>query len=181
MEKLTLNNYTEPKPKYFKRLVWLIINRTIFRCFIGKKMFFLRTSLLKLFGADMPFRVMIYPSCKIHAPWNLRIGKYACIGPNTEIYNKAFIDIGANTVISQGAFLCSASHDISKKLLPLVSQPITIADQAWIAADTFIGPGVTVGQGAVVGARSAVFKDVEAWVVVGGNPAKFIKKREIEA
>ncbi|MDR2683898.1 MAG: putative colanic acid biosynthesis acetyltransferase, partial [Prevotellaceae bacterium] len=81
---------------------------------------------------------------------------------------------------SQRAFLCTASHDITKPDMPLITAPIIIEDQAWIAADAFIGMGVTIGQGAVVGARAAVFKDVEPWTVVGGNPAKFIKKREIK-
>ncbi|HNY79416.1 MAG TPA: hypothetical protein PLX34_15565 [Sedimentisphaerales bacterium] len=64
--------------------------------------------------------------------------------------------------------------------MPQTFAPVEIADQVWIAADAFIGPGVTVGQGAVVGARASVFKDVEPWTVVGGNPAKFIKKRELK-
>ena len=82
--------------------------------------------------------------------------------------------------ISQGAYLCTASHDIMDKNNPLITAPIHINSFAWIASDAFIGMGVTVGEGAVVGARAAVFKDVEPWTVVGGNPAKFIKKRIIQ-
>ena len=82
--------------------------------------------------------------------------------------------------MSQGAYLCTASHDISDSLNPLVTAPIIIEDQAWVAADAFVSMGVTVGQGAVIGARACVFKDVEPWTVVGGNPAKFIKRREIK-
>ena len=82
--------------------------------------------------------------------------------------------------MSQGAYLCTASHDISDSLNPLVTAPIIVKDQAWIATDAFVGMGVTVGQGAVIGARACVFKDVEPWTVVGGNPAKFIKRREIK-
>lgn len=87
---------------------------------------------------------------------------------------------GANTTVSQGAYLCTASHDITNPLNPLITAPIVIEDQAWIAAGAFVGMGVEIGQGAVVGARATVFKDVEAWTVVGGNPAKFIKKRIIK-
>ena len=106
--------------------------------------------------------------------------RYACLASNVDCYNVAPIHIGANTTISQGAYLCTASHDISNPLNPLIIAPITIEDQAWVAADAFISMGVTVGQGAVIGARAAVFKNVEPWTVVGGNPAKFLKKRIIK-
>ena len=88
--------------------------------------------------------------------------------------------MGDNTTISQGAFICPGSHDISDSLNPMISKPIVIEDQVWIAVDAFIGYGVHIGQGAVVGARAVVFKDVEPWTVVGGNPARIIKKRVID-
>lgn len=102
------------------------------------------------------------------------------MGPEVNCYNAALVKVGAHTTVSQGAYLCTATHDISDPLHHLYSQPIVIENQAWIASEAFIGPGVTVKQGAVVGARAAVFKDVEPWTVVGGNPAKFIKKRELK-
>ena len=95
------------------------------------------------------------------------------------IYNKAKISIGNNSVVSQNVYLCTASHDITSSLHPLITAPIIVEDQVWIAADAFIGMGVTVSEGAVVGARAAVFKDVAPWTVVGGNPARFIKQRLI--
>lgn len=112
-------------------------------------------------------------------PWNLEMDEYACLAPQVDCYNAAKIIIGAHTTISQKAYLCAATHDIYKSHYPLITSPIIINDQAWVAADAFIGPGVTIGEGAVVGARASVFKDVEPWTVVGGNPAKFIKKRII--
>ena len=96
---------------------------------------------------------------------------------DVDCYNVDMVRIGANAIVSQGAYLCTASHDITNPQIPLITAPIIIEDQAWVAADAFVGMGVTVGQGAVVGARAVVFKDVEPWTVVGGNPAKFIKKR----
>ena len=83
-------------------------------------------------------------------------------------------------VVSQGAYLCAASHDITNPLNPLITAPIHIGSFAWIAAEAFVNMGITIGEGAVVGARAAVFKDVDPWTVVGGNPAKFIKKRIIK-
>lgn len=107
------------------------------------------------------------------------MGKYSCIGGQVKLYNKDMIVIDDNVVVSQGAYLCTASHDITSPAHDLITSPIHLCDRSWVAADAFIGMGVTIGKGAVVGARAAVFKDVETWSVVGGNPAKFIKKRVI--
>jgi len=94
-----------------------------------------------------------------------------------DCYSVAPIRIGAHAVVSQYSYLCSASHDYELPDFPLVTGPIVVAEGAWVAADAFVGMGVTIGAGAVVGARASVFKDVEPWTVVGGNPARFIKKR----
>lgn len=136
--------------------------------------------LLRLFGAKIHPTAVVYSSAKIYYPANLIMEAYSCLASNVDCYNVDIIHIGANTTISQGAFLCTASHDITNPLNPLITAPIIIEDQAWVATDAFVGMGVTVGQGAVVGARTVVFKDVEPWTVVGGNPAKFIKKRIIK-
>jgi putative colanic acid biosynthesis acetyltransferase WcaF len=176
---MDLSHYTEPKPRHLKRIIWYFVNATLFRCLIGIPLRYPRNILLRLFGAKIPLKSLVYPSCKIWAPWNLEIGEYSCIGPNTELYNKAPIVIKNNCVISQGTHIYTASHDYTNTCHPLITNPIIIEDQVWIAADVFIGMGVTIGEGAVVGARACVFKDVEPWIVVGGNPAKFIKKREI--
>lgn len=177
---MDLSHYKEPKPNNFKRIVWTIVNATVFRCVMGTKLRYVRNFVLRLFGAKIPLASLVYPSCKIWAPWNLEMGKNSCIGPNTQIYNKAKIVIGDNAVISQGTYLCTASHDITDPRHSLVTAPIIIGDKAWVASNTFVGMGVTIGEGAVVGATASVYKDVEPWTVVGGNPAKFIKKRVIK-
>lgn len=176
---MNLNSYKEAKPNFIRRIFWFIVNRSVFRILCTRIFSQFRILLLKIFGADIEWGIEIYSSVDIFAPWNLSIGKYSCIGPNTTIYNKAPIVIGENCVISQGAYLCTASHDISKKSHDLITKPIIIKNRAWVAAEAFVGMGVTIGEGAVVGARAAVFKDVEPWTVVGGNPAKVIKKRVI--
>lgn len=136
--------------------------------------------LLRLFGAQIDATAIVYSTAKIYYPANLVMASYSCLASSVDCYNVALVKIGANTTVSQGAYLCTASHDICDPLNHLITAPIVIEDQAWVAADAFIGMGVTVGEGAVVGARAAVFKDVEPWTVVGGNPAKFIKKRVIK-
>jgi len=136
--------------------------------------------LLRLFGAKMGKNSNVYSSAKVYYPANLTMGDNTCLASDVDCYNVAPIIIENNVTVSQGAFLCTASHDIEKALHPLVTSPIVLKDQSWIGARAYIGMGVTIGQGAVVGATTSVFKDVEPWTVVGGNPAKFIKKREIK-
>lgn len=135
--------------------------------------------LLRRFGARIHPTAVVYSSAKVYYPANLEMEANSCLASDVTCYNVAPVKIGANTTVSQGAYLCTASHDITNPLNPLITAPIVIEDQAWIAAEVFIGMGVTIGQGAVIGARAAVFKDVEPWTVVGGNPAKFIKMRKL--
>lgn len=133
--------------------------------------------LLRLFGARIAPTAIVYSSAKVYYPANLTMEAYSCLASDVDCYNVAPVTIGANSTVSQGAYLCTASHDITDPLNPLITAPIVIEDQAWVAAEAFVGMGVTIGQGAVVGARAAVFKSVEPWTVVGGNPTKFLKKR----
>lgn len=155
---------------------WTCLVRPIPRSLLNSWKIFL----LRCFGAKLHSTVVVYSSARIYAPWNLEMDEYACLASNVDCYNPDKVKIGAHSTVSQNSYLCTASHDISKSANPLITAPIVIQDQAWVAADAFIGMGVIIGQGAVVGARAAVFKDVEPWTVVGGNPAKFIKKREIK-
>lgn len=136
--------------------------------------------LLRMFGAKIHPTANIYSSAKIYYPANLTMEEYSCLASEVDCYNVAPIVVGANTTVSQGAYLCTASHDITDPMNPLITAPIILKDQAWIGAKAYVGMGVTIGQGAVVGATASVYKDVEAWIVVGGNPAKVIKKREIK-
>lgn len=108
------------------------------------------------------------------------MGKYSCLGNDVDCYSVDRIKIGAYAVVSQYSFLCTASHDYENPQMPLVTAPIAIEDDAWVCADFFVGPGVTIGQGVVVSARSSVYKNVDPWVIMGGNPAKFIKERKMK-
>jgi putative colanic acid biosynthesis acetyltransferase WcaF len=157
-------------------IVWTLFARPLPRSFLnGWKLF-----LLRCFGAKVHKTAKVYSGAKIYAPWNLKMGAYSCIASGVDCYNADKITIGANVVISQKASLYTASHDITSPNFIWISAPIVIADHVWIAAESFVMLGVTIGEGAVVGARAAVFKNVEPWTVVGGNPEKFIKKREIK-
>lgn len=162
------------------RLVWNICCLVLVRPFAGPLFNYWRCFIHRLFGMKVGKGCAIHSSCKVWAPWNITLGDRVCLAPNCELYSADKIIIGDKVTISQGAYLCSASHDISHINKPLITSPIKIDSFAWVCAYAFIGMGVTIGEGAVVGARAAVFKDVEPWTVVGGNPAKVIKKRVIK-
>lgn len=162
------------------RALWGVVYNILFRTLPGPLFYNWRTFLLRLFGAKIGKNCKIRASVKIWAPWNIELGDFVALGQKTELYSVNKIVIGTKVAISQGAYICTASHDITRHGSPLVTAPILIRNFAWVAADAFIGMGVTIGEGAVVGARAAVFKDVEPWTVVGGNPAMPIKKRVIK-
>ena len=139
-----------------------------------------RAFLLIIFGAQLGRRVHVYPSAKVWAPWNLEMGDDSCISEYVDCYCVDKIQIGSSSTVSQYSFLCTASHDYSKASMPLVIAPISIGDKAWITSDVFIGPGVRIGNGAVVIARSSVFKNIPDWAIARGNPAIVEGKRRID-
>lgn len=134
--------------------------------------------LLRLWGAKIADNAIIYSNCRIFAPWNLIMESNSCIASDTDIYNAAEVILKEGAIVSQYTYLCTATHDIRDVDFQLYSKPIVLERSSWVAAKCFIGPGVTIGEGAVVGASASVYKDVPAWTVVGGNPAKIINKRE---
>jgi putative colanic acid biosynthesis acetyltransferase WcaF len=139
-----------------------------------------RRVLLRLFGATIEANARAYPSTKIWAPWNLTMRQNSCMGPYVDCYCVDKIELGVGATVSQYSYLCSASHDYMKRQHPLITAPIHVHDHAWVAADVFVGPGVTIGEGAVVFARSTVVRDIEAWMVVAGPDAKVKKRRELK-
>ncbi|WP_077028554.1 hypothetical protein [Fuerstiella marisgermanici] len=136
-----------------------------------------RNFLLRLFGAEIGSKVQIYPSVRIFTPWTLAVGAGVTIGDNARIYNVGRIVINDDVTISQNAHLCAGTHDYQRSDMRLVRTPIVVQSNSWICCDAFVGPGVTIGKNAIVGARSVVFKDVGEGLIVGGNPAKFIRYR----
>lgn len=133
-----------------------------------------RRAMLRLFGAKVARAVHIYPSARITMPWNLSLDEGCAVGDRAILYALGSIDIGARATVSQGAHLCAGSHDWRDPARPLTKPPIAIGPDAWVCADAFIGPGVTVGALAITGARSVVTKDVAPGDIVAGNPARKI-------
>lgn len=163
-----------------KRMIWSICWSLLARPFPKSTMMPWKRFLLRLFGAKISSTANVYSTATIFMPWNLEMKDHACIASGVDCYNAAPVTIGINATVSQKCFLCTASHNIYSNKHEQIEKPIVIENRAWIAAEAFIGPGVTIGEGAVVGARGCVFKDVAPWTVVGGNPAKFIKQRIIK-
>jgi len=137
-----------------------------------------RRALLRLFGAKVHPTAGIYGSALIWYPPNLTMGPHSYLGPKSNCYCMAPISIGAYALTSQGAQLCAGTHDIDDPNFQLKTRPIIIGDHAWIAAEAFVGPGVTVGEGAVLGARGCAFRDLEPWTVYAGNPARLLRRRK---
>lgn len=155
------------------RVVWVIFARPFPQATMKSWNIFL----LRLFGAKISNKAVVYSSTNVYMPENLVMDDFACLAGHTIVENAAVVHLEEGAIVSQYSYLCTASHDIRDDDFPQFSKPITIGKKAWVTAGCFVGPGVTVEEGAVVGARSAVFKDVKANTVVGGNPAKYIKNR----
>jgi putative colanic acid biosynthesis acetyltransferase WcaF len=169
-------NYT--KGEIFRRILWGA-GQLLFR-FSPRPCFGWRRLVLRCFGAKIGANVNTYGSTRIYFPWNLTVGDWSALGEEAFIYNLGPVTLGEKVTISHRAQLCAGTHDYKQADLPLLKPPIIIRDQAWICADAFIGPGVTVGEGAIVGARCVVTKNVEPWAIMGGNPARFIKQRVLK-
>lgn len=140
-----------------------------------------RRFLLRLFGARIAPTAGIYGSVRIWYPPNLEVGEHAYIGPGANLYCMASMTIHAHALVSQGAHLCGGTHDMSDPHFQLIARPIVVGERAWIAAEAFVGPGVTVGEGAVLGARAVATRDLEPWTVYRGNPAEPLKSRVMRA
>ncbi len=180
MAELDLKNYKNRHSLKSKiaRVLWNVVWLVLFRPTPRGNLFRpWRIALLKLFGAKVKWSSNVLPSCRIWQPWKLTMGEYSCLSENVDCYTVDEIVLGDQVTVSQNATLCTAGHDISSQIMELTYAPINIGSNAWVAAYAMVMPGVTIGEGAVVGAGAVVTKDVEPWAVVGGNPAKFIKKR----
>ena len=156
--------------------IWWIVQATIFR-WSPQLLYGWRRWLLRLFGARIGSNVLMSPSARVTYPWKLSVGDNAWIGDDVVIYTLGWIEIGANAVVSQRSYLCTGSHDYSKPTFDIYVKPIVVEEQAWVATDVFVAPGVRIGRGTVVGARSSVFASLPEGVIAVGNPARVVRKR----
>ncbi|MCW5756598.1 MAG: hypothetical protein KIT54_05110 [Phycisphaeraceae bacterium] len=158
------------------RMLWGVVQATIFRMSFHNWYRF-RRFLLLMFGAKIDPTARIRRTVRIEIPWNLSVGPESSVGDNAILYCLGPVTIGSRVMISQNAHLCAGSHDYTHRAMPLLRPPIIIEDDAWIAADAFVGPAVRVGEGAILGSRGCTMSDLEPWSIYSGNPAIFIKPR----
>jgi putative colanic acid biosynthesis acetyltransferase WcaF len=138
-----------------------------------------RNWLLRRFGAKIAPTAAIYGSARIWYPPLLSVEDYGCIGPNVTVYCMAPINIGRFAIVSQGSHLCAGTHDVESPHFQLRTRPIHIGARAWVAAEAFVGPGVKVGEGAVLGARAVAMRNLEPWCIYTGNPATKLRERKV--
>lgn len=182
MHENVINQDTHSGPSFsfrnrLGRVLWSFVN-VLFR-FSPKPFHEWRAFLLRCFGASIGKGTHIYPGVKVWAPWNLEIGDQCGIASGVILYSQGKIKVGMKTVISQGSYICAGTHDYTKSGFPLITKPITIGKHCWIAAEAFVHPGITIADGAVIGARSVVTKDMPEWTVCSGFPCKPLKARSI--
>lgn len=168
----------DPRGEVVRRCVWAFVQATIFR-WSPRPWHGFRARLLRLFGADIPepAHVVVFPTARIIFPWRLTLAPRSMVGRNVMLYNLGRITLQRGANVSQNCHLCAGTHDFLRWDMPLVTAPIVIGENAWLAADVFVGPGVTVGELSVVGARSVVIHDLPPRKICVGHPCRAIKDR----
>ena len=136
--------------------------------------------MLRLFGAQIGNNCLIRPSVRVTYPWKVKVGSNVWIGDHAELYSLGEIEIGDDVVISQRSYICAATHEAGKASFDMIDRKVTLEDQVWLATDVFVAPGVTVGRGALVGARSSVFNNIKPGLICVGSPATPVKDRPYE-
>jgi putative colanic acid biosynthesis acetyltransferase WcaF len=162
-----------------RRLMWSIVHRCVFR-FTLHNAYRFRAALLRAFGANLGRNVRFRRTVRVEIPWNLEIADDVSVGDAVILYSLGTIRIGARTFISQYAHLCAGTHDFTRNDYPLLRPPVVVGEDCWIATDAFVGPGVTVGDRSVLGARASAFSDIPCDVVAVGNPAKPVRARVLQ-
>jgi len=162
------------------RLTWIVVYSLLYR-HSPRPMHAWRARLLRLFGAKMGENCHFYPEAKIWAPWNLQCEDSVTAADGAELYNPAPLKIDSHAIVSQGAYICGATHDFNDPAFPYLAYPMELGRYSWICARAIVGPGVKVGEGAVLALGAVAVKDLEPWSVYGGNPAQKIKERKVVA
>lgn len=158
--------------------LWMVVGALFVSSFLPGSWH--RVALLRLFGARVGRGIVMKPRVRVKFPWRLSIGDHSWIGENVWIDNLADVAIGSNCCISQGAYLCTGSHDWSSPEFKLVTKGIVVENCAWIAARAVVAPGVKIGEGSVLALGSTAQANTNVWAIYSGTPASFVKARIVE-
>lgn len=158
------------------RILWSAVQSTLF-AWSFHNWYGVRRFILRLFGSHIAHNVRIRRTVRIEIPWNLTIGDDSSIGDRAILYCLGPVAIGDRVSISQGAHLCAGTHDYRDRRMTLRRSSIVIGDDVWIAADAFVGPDITIGNGAILGACGVAMNNLEPWMIYHGNPAVAVKPR----
>lgn len=155
--------------------LWLLVQAVMVDCWVPGSRH--RVMLLRAFGARIGRGVVIKPYLRVKFPWRLRVGDHVWLGEGVWIDNLGEVEIGHQVCISQGVYLCTGSHDWGAPGFDLVVRPIRISDHAWICARATLGPGVTIGEGAVLALGAVASRNLDPWQIYAGVPARAIRQR----
>ena len=166
-----------PASNRARRAAWNICRAVLYRP-SPRPMHAWRAFLLRCFGATLGPGCHFYPASKVWAPWNLTCADQVTAADGVEIYNPAPMRFGSHAILSQGAFLCGATHDYNNPRFPLLAYAMDFGAYAWVCARACVGPGVNMGEGAVLGLGSVATHDLAPWGVYAGVPAVRVKDRK---
>lgn len=158
------------------RIAWALVQETAFRISFHS-WYGWRRRLLVTFGARLAPAVRIRRTVRVECPWNLSVGQDSAVGDGVTLYCLGPVSVGARVTISQRAHVCAGTHDFSSPTFELKRSSIDIGDDAWICTEAFVGPGVRVGAGAILGARGVAMRDLDPWTIYSGNPATTVRAR----
>ena len=173
------NDWYRPGRSRLMQALWFFVGLPLLRSPLLPLSSF-RCALLRIFGARIRRGTVIKPGVRVKYPWLFGAGDQCWIGEDCWIDNMAPVTLGSNVCISQGAYLCTGNHDWSDPAFGLMVDAIEIRDGAWVGAKAVLAPGVDIGECAVVVAGSVITQDIPPFEIHGGNPAKFLRRREIK-
>ena len=179
LDHYTLGTYT-PGACLWKQILWYFLGEPLFRSH-WLPVSALKVWILRRFGAEIGQQVRIKPGVRVKFPWRLTVGDYVWIGENSWLDNVARIVIESHVCLSQDVYLCTGNHDWSDSDFKLIPAAIHIESGSWIAARAVVGPGVTIGRGAVLCLGSVAGRSLQPMTIYAGNPALPIKQRIIQA